>query len=105
MKKVFKLTDPKKHEDRVIEAVKHEIRKYAKREKKKTLSDKATMYWDFDCKVGATADDAKEVVYEELIKALDEVKETGVKEVYVEILAKEVAKPLKEDVDSDNNDS
>jgi len=105
VKKVFKLTDPKKHEDRVIEAVKHEIRKYAKREKKKTLSDKATMYWDFDCKVGATADDAKEVVYEELIKALDEVKETGVKEVYVEILAKEVAKPLKEDVDSDNNDS
>ena len=105
MKKVFKLTDPKKHEDRVLEAVKHEIRKYAKREKKKTLSDKATMYWDFDCKVGATADDAKEVVYEELIKALDAVKETGVKEVYVEILAKEVAKPLKEDVDSDNNDS
>ncbi len=105
MKKVFKLTDPKKHEDRVLEAVKHEIRKYAKREKKKTLSDKAMMYWDFDCKVGATADDAKEVVYEELIKALDAVKETGVKEVYVEILAKEVAKPLKEDVDSDNNDS
>ena len=97
MKKIFKLTDPKKHEDRVLEAVKHEIRKYAKREKKKTLSDKATMYWDFDCKVGATADDAKVVVFEELIKALDAVKESGAKEVYVEILAKEVAKPAKEE--------
>ena len=97
MKKTFKLTDPKKHEDRVLEAVKHDIRKYVKREKKKTLSDKATMYWDFDCKVGATAETAEVVIFEELIKALDKVKEGGAKEVYVEILAKEVAKPLKED--------
>ena len=95
MKKIFKLTDPKKHEDRVLEAVKNDIRKYVKREKKKDLPDKATMYWDFDCKVGATADDAKEVVYEELIKALDAVKATGVSEVYVEVMAKAVPKPLK----------
>ncbi len=98
MKKIFKLTDPKKHEDRVLEAVKHEIRKYAKREKKKDLPEKATMYWDFDCKVGATADEAKVVIYEELIKALDAVKATGVTECYVEILAKAVNKPLKEEV-------
>ena len=98
MKKIFKLTDEKKHEDRVLEAVKHEIRKYAKREKKKDLPEKATMYWDFDCKVGATADEAKVVIYEELIKALDAVKATGVTECYVEILAKAVNKPLKEEV-------
>ena len=98
MKKIFKLTDPKKHEDRVLEAVKHEIRKYAKREKKKDLPEKATMYWDFDCKVGATADEAKVVIYDDLIKALDAVKATGVTECYVEILAKAVNKPLKEEV-------
>jgi len=96
MKKIFKLTDEKKHEDRVLEAVKNDIRKYAKREKKKTLPDKATMYWDFDCKVGTTADDAKVVEYEALIKALDTVKATGATECYVEILAKAVNKPLKE---------
>ena len=95
MKKVFKLRDPKKHEDRVLEAVKHEIRKYVKRERKKDLPEKATMYWDFDCKVGATAEDAKVVIFEELIKALDAVKATGATEVYVEILAKAVPKPLK----------
>ena len=95
MKKIFKLTDEKKHEDRVLEAVKNDIRKYVKREKKKDLPDKATMYWDFDCKVGATAYDAKEVVYEELIKELDAVKATGVNEVYVEVMAKAVPKPLK----------
>ena len=98
MKKVFKLTDEKKHEDRVLEAVKHDIRKYVKREKKKDLPDKATMYWDFDCKIGTTADEAKVVAYEELIKALDAIKADGSKECYVEILAKTVDKPVKEEV-------
>lgn len=97
MKKIFKLTDPKKHEDRVLEAVKNEIRKYVKREKKKTLSDKVTMYWDFDCKVGASTVDAKVVTYEDLIKAVDSIKATGATEVYVEIIAKEVLKPQKEE--------
>jgi hypothetical protein len=105
VKKVFKLTDPKKHEDRVLEAVKHEIRKYAKREKKKTLTDKATMYWDFDCKVGATAEVAEVLIFEELIKALDVVKEGGAKEVYVEILAKEVEKPLKAEISSEDEEA
>ena len=95
MKKIFKLTDEKKHEDRVLEAVKNDIRKYVKREKKKDLPDKKLMYWDFDCKVGATADDAQVVSYEELIKALDAVKATGAKEAYVEVMAKAVEKPVK----------
>jgi hypothetical protein len=103
MKKIFKLTDPKKHEDRVLEAIKHEIRKYVKREKKKDLPDNATMYWDFNCKIGTTADEAKVVEYEELIKALDAVKADGAKECYVEILAKTVEKPIKKEVASEED--
>jgi len=99
MKKVFKLTDEKKHEDRVLEAIKNDIRKYVKREKKKDLPDKSTMYWDFDCKIGTTKEDAKVVLYEELIKSLDTIKATGITEVYVEILAKVVEKPLKVEVE------
>jgi CCR4-NOT transcriptional regulation complex NOT5 subunit len=97
MKKIFKLTDTKKHEDRVLEAVKNDIRKYVKREKKKDLPDKATMYWDFDCKAGASSADAKVIVYEELIKELDVIKATGATEVYVEVMAKAVDKPAKEE--------
>ena len=97
MKKIFKLSDEKRHEDRVLDAVKNEIRKYVKREKKKDLPDKVTMYWDFDCKVGATAENAKVVTYETLIKELDVVKATGVTECYVEVIAKAVNKPLKEE--------
>ncbi len=70
--------------------------------RKKNLPDKATMYWDFDCKVGASAEDAKVVTYETLIKELDAVKATGVKECYVEVIAKAVNKPLKvEEVSED----
>ena len=98
MKKIYKLTDEKKNEERVLEAVKHDIRKYVKREKRKELPDKKLMYWDFDCKIGLSSKTAKEVVYEELIKALDAIKATGATEVYVEILAKAVPKPLKENI-------
>ena len=96
MKKIFKLTDEKKHEDRVLEAVKYDIRKYVKREKKKKLEDAKTTYWDFDCKVGATKESAKTVDFDSLIKELDAVKATGATECYIEILAKVVDKPLKE---------
>jgi len=100
MKKIFKLTDEKKHEDRVLEAVKNDIRKYVKRERKKKLPDAATMYWDFDCRIGESADKAEVVVFEELIKALDKVKASGATECYVEILAKTVDKPVKEAVEA-----
>ena len=103
MKKIFKLRDEKKHEDRVLEAVKHEIRKYVKREKKKKLPDAKTMYWDFDCKIGATSESAKVVDFDALIKELDAVKEAGATECYVEIFAKAVQKPTKEaDLEKDS---
>ena len=95
MKKIFQLKDPKKHEDRVLDSIKHQIRKYVNRENKKTLVDKSTMYWDFDCKIGANISEAKALPYEELIKELDAVKATGVSECYIEILAKSVLKPVK----------
>ena len=104
MKKIFKLRDPKKHEDRVLEAVKHEIRKYVKREKRKKLENAEGTYWDFDCKVGTSSESANVVEFDTLIKALDSIKETGATECYVEIVAKVVDKPLKianEEVSSD----
>ena len=104
MKKIFKLTDEKKHEDRVLEAVKHEIRKYVKREKKKKLADAQNTYWDFDCKVGAAPESAEVVEFDALIKELDAVKATGATECYVEILAKVVNKPLKESVVEEASD-
>ena len=95
MKKVFQLTDPKKHADRVLEAIKHDIRKYAKREKRKDLADPETTYWNLGCKIGATAEEAEDINYKELLKVLESIQATGATQVYIEIMAKAVPKPLK----------
>ncbi len=54
MKKNFPLQIEGKNPDRVLEAVKHEIRKYFKRERNRALP-KEVDFWDFDCKVGLSA--------------------------------------------------
>jgi len=95
VKKVFQLTDPKKHTDRVLEAIKHDIRKYAKREKRKELADPETTCWDLECKIGVTAAEAESVAYTELIKALDNLHATGATQVYIEIMARVIPKPPK----------
>ena len=102
MKKIYQLSDPKKHADRVLESIKSDIRKYMKREKKKPLAEKKTHYWDFDCKVGATQATAKTTTAEEIIKAIDTIKDQGASEIYVEILVKMVEKPLKEEESSED---
>ena len=50
MKKTYPLTAEGKHPDRVLEAVKHDIRKYFKRERSRPVPAGAD-FWDFDCKV------------------------------------------------------
>ena len=87
MKKLFKLTHDKKKPERLAEAIKHDIKKYMKRERSKTLPENAT-FWDFDCKFGATAEDAKSVTTLELNKALDAALEANLSECYIEVVAK-----------------
>ena len=95
MKKIFKLIDEKLHQDRVIDSIKNEIRKYMKREKKKKLADASLTYWDFDCKIGLDVSSAKVVEANILTKELDSIKNEGADNCYIEILAKVVNKPIK----------
>jgi hypothetical protein len=53
MKKTFQLAAEGKNPDRLLEAIKNEIRKYVKRERRRELPAGAD-YWDFDCRFGAT---------------------------------------------------
>ena len=87
MKKNFPLQIEGKNPDRVLEAVKHEIRKYFKRERNRALP-KEVDFWDFDCKVGLTADSAKVVKVRAVIESLDALAKEGAASVYVEILSK-----------------
>jgi len=103
VKKVFQLTDPKRHTDRVLEAIKHELRKYTKREKRKDLADPESTYCDFKCKIGLSAEEAKSITYEDMMSQLDAVHATGATQVYVEIMAEVVKKPPKVKINDEDS--
>ena len=87
MKKTYPLHVEGKHPDRVLEAIKHDIRKYFKRERSRPVPAGAD-FWDFDCKVGASADSAQVVRVGAVIEAVDAAVQSGATSVYVEILSK-----------------
>ena len=87
MKKNFPLQAEGKNPDRILEAVKHEIRKYFKRERNRSVP-KGVDFWDFDCRVGLTAETAQSVRVSAVIESLDALAKDGAASVYVEILSK-----------------
>jgi Family of unknown function (DUF6172) len=87
MRKTFQLRAEGKHPDRLLEAIKHEIRKYVKRERRRELPAGAD-YWDFDCRFGATGESAQAAHLATLISLIDGVSRDGGSQFYVEILAK-----------------
>jgi hypothetical protein len=87
MRKTFPLRIEGRHPDRVLDAVKHEIRKYLKRERRRELPP-GMDYWDFDCRLGADKDGAQPVHVAGLIERLDETVAAGATQIYAEVLAR-----------------
>jgi len=87
MKKNFPLIVEGKNPDRVLEAVKHEIRKYFKRERNRVLP-KEVDFWDFDCKVGPSAEAAEVVKVSAVVESVDALAKEEATSVYVEIVCK-----------------
>ena len=107
MRKNFPLQIDGRHPDRVLDAVKHEVRKYLKRERRRDLPE-GIDFWDFDCKCGLQAADAEVVHVSALIAAIDALAKAQATSVYVEILAKHGKRTPKPDliplVDEDPED-
>lgn len=87
MKKTFELTSPNKKPERQVDSVIHEIRKYLKRERKKTLPENAD-YWDFDCRIGNDAQSASGFKLDSLNASINAFVMAEKKTFYIEILAK-----------------
>lgn len=87
MRKTFQLQVEGKHPDRLVEAIKHEIRKYIKRERRRELPE-GTDFWDFDCKFGAAQESAETIHLLAITGLIDGVVKEGGKQFYIEILAK-----------------
>jgi len=92
MKKTFPLTLPGRHPDRVLDALKHEIRKYLKRERRRPLPE-GVDFLDFDCRFGPTADSAETTTLQALMGQIDAAAASGATQVYVELLSKPGQRP------------
>ena len=87
MKKIFKLTHEKIKPERQVDAVKNEIRKYIKRERKRPLEE-GVDYLDFDCKFGADAESSEVIHLSEIDKSIAWAVEENLESFYLEIIAK-----------------
>lgn len=96
MKKTFKLTHKKIKYARLIDATKHDIKKYLRRERNKQLPEGAD-FWDFDCKYGVTEPEAQVIKLSEINKHIDEAAAQNLTAFYVEILAKAAKRTPKEE--------
>lgn len=91
MRKTFALRPEGKNPDRVLDAVKHELRKYMKRERRRELPAGAH-FWDFDCKLGVDQASAEILHPKALTAQLDALAKSGAEQAYVELLVKPAAR-------------
>ena len=87
MKKTFELIHPKIKTARLIETARRDVKKYLKRENRKSLPDDFDC-WNFDCKFGPSQEKAEVILSSEISKCISEAEAEGLKSFYLEILAK-----------------
>ncbi len=101
MNKSYKLIEEKRNKDRVVESIKHEIRKYIKREKNKPLP-KDVDFWKLECKISKNSDKLASIEFQNLIKTIDILVLEEAEILNIEILSFEGIKKPKEIVAQDD---
>lgn len=87
MRRTYLLNIEGKHRDRLVEAAKHDIRKYVKRERGRALPA-GVDFWDFDCKFGSSESSAAVVHFATLTGLIDSLIAEGGEQFYVEVVTK-----------------
>ena len=87
MKKTFKMTHEKIKVPRLVEAIKHEVKKYLQRERRKPLPPEVD-FWDFDCRFGVDEASSEVIHVADINKAISKAEEQQLEAFYLEILAK-----------------
>ena len=105
MKKTFQLTHPKIKVPRLVEAIKNEVKKYIKRERKKKLPPEVD-FWDFDCRFGDDEASSEVIHLSAINKSISQAESKQLESFYLEILAKPGvrSKKPKEEQDIDGED-
>ena len=87
MKKTFKLSDEKLTTPRRVEAIKHEVKKYIKRERKKALPE-GFDFWDFDCRFGTEESVSEAIHMSEINKSISWAESEQLESFYLEVMVK-----------------
>jgi hypothetical protein len=87
VRKTYRLNIEGKNRDRLLEASKHDIRKYVKRERSRALPE-GVDFWDFDCRFGSDEASAVGVHFATLTGLIDTVAQEGGEQFYVEVVTK-----------------
>ncbi|MEO7953283.1 MAG: DUF6172 family protein [Polaromonas sp.] len=87
MRKTYQLNIEGKNRDRLLDASKHDIRKYVKRERSRPLPG-GVDYWDFECKFGSNEASAAPVHFATLMGLIDTVASEGGEQFYVEVVTR-----------------
>jgi hypothetical protein len=85
MRKTYPLQAEGRHPYRVLDAVKHDVRKYLKRERRRPLPE-GVDFWDFACRFGLSAEVAETVHLSAVISSIDTAAKEHATQVYVEII-------------------
>ena len=86
MKKTFKLEHPKIKVARLVDSMRHEIKKFLKSERRKPLPVGAK-YWSFECKIAESESSAISVPFQSLSESIDTLVENNAKSIYLELKA------------------
>jgi hypothetical protein len=87
MKKTFKLIHPKIKGPRLVDAIRNEVKKYIKRERRKTLPQDVD-FWDFDCRFGVDETTSEVIHLSEINKCISQAEAKELESFYLEILVK-----------------
>src|SRR4051812_47736898 len=102
MKKTFSLRSASKATERLVDAIKHDVRKYVKRERNKAVPPTFNL-WEFDCRVGSDAASAQPAALPDVGSAIDAVAAAGAESVYVEVVARPGHRVVRERPSSSSN--
>lgn len=92
MRKTFSFSAPNKKPERQVDSIKHEIKKYLARERRKKIPENAD-YWGFNCKIGPNENSTTKVESHEINSWISKLFSDKNESFYVEILAKPCRKP------------
>lgn len=84
LRKTYLLNIEGKNRDRLVEAAKHDMRRYVKRERSRPLPP-GIDFWDFECRFGPDESAATPVHFATLTECIDAIVAAGAPQFYAEL--------------------